>query len=204
MHSPRRHNRLTAGARRLRYRGAVRHDVIKISKYLSFVLRHRPDAIGLQLDEQGWASVDELIAAAGRHGEVLSLDGIRQAVEQNDKKRFALSADEQRIRAVQGHSVEVDLQLQPQAPPPRLFHGTATRFLDSIREQGLRSGERQHVHLSADEETAVRVGARHGKPAVLTIDTAAMQRAGHVFYQSENGVWLTDAVLPEFIEFPTA
>ena len=182
---------------------AMRPDLIKASKYLSFVLRHRPDAIGLQLDEQGWATVDELIAAAARHGETLGLDVIRQVVAQNDKKRFALSENERRIRAVQGHSVEIDLRLQPQPPPPHLFHGTATRFLDSIRAQGLRSGDRQHVHLSADEETAVQVGARHGTPVVLAIDTSAMQRARHVFYRSENGVWLTDAVPAAFIAFPT-
>jgi putative RNA 2'-phosphotransferase len=181
----------------------VRPDLLEASKYLSFVLRHRPDAIGLQLDEQGWASVDELIAAAARHGEALSLDVIREVVAQNDKKRFALSEDERRIRAVQGHSVAVDLQLQPQAPPPQLFHGTATRFRDAIRAQGLRSGDRQHVHLSANEERAVRVGARHGTPVVLTIDTEAMERAGYLFYRSESGVWLTDAVPAAFIACPS-
>ncbi len=180
----------------------MQDHLVKASKFLSFVLRHRPEAIGLQLDEEGWADVDALITAAARNGETLTLPLIRDVVEQNDKKRFAFSEDGRQIRAVQGHSVDVDLRLEPQEPPAQLFHGTATRFLDSIRAQGLIKGSRQHVHLSATEETAVRVGARHGKPVVLTIDTAAMRDARFVFYCSENGVWLTDAVPAEFITFP--
>lgn len=180
----------------------MQRELIQSSKFLSFVLRHRPDAIGLVLDAEGWAGVDELIARASEHGEQLTVELIRKVVAQNDKQRFALSADERRIRAVQGHSIEVDLQLVPQIPPAILFHGTATRFLASIREHGLQGRGRQHVHLSPDAETAVRVGSRHGKPVVLEVSAAAMHAAGHQFYLSENGVWLTDAVPVEFIRFP--
>jgi putative RNA 2'-phosphotransferase len=181
---------------------AVQGDLTSASKFLSFVLRHRPDAIGIELDSNGWVGLDELIAAAASHGETLSRDLIRQVVEQNDKKRFALSEDGERIRAVQGHSVSVDLQLEPTDPPRELFHGTATRFLASIRTEGLRSRSRQHVHLSADHETAVSVGSRHGKPVVLIVNASDMVAAGHKFYRSENGVWLTESVPAEFIVFP--
>jgi putative RNA 2'-phosphotransferase len=180
----------------------MRDDLVHASRFLSFVLRHRPDAIGLTLDAEGWADVRSLLAAAATHGEPLTLELIRQVVAENDKKRFSLSPDESRIRAVQGHSVPVDLQLQPVQPPARLYHGTATRFLPSIREHGLRSGSRQYVHLSISEDAAVEVGRRHGKPVVLTIDAGRMGGAGYRFRVAENGVWLTDAVPVEFILFP--
>lgn len=183
---------------------AMDADLVHASKFLSYVLRHKPEAIGLRLDDEGWADVDELIANAARNGERLTREVIGHVVAQNEKKRFALSDDGTRIRAVQGHSIAVDLRLEPVAPPERLFHGTATRFLDSIRQQGLRGGARQHVHLSADHDTAVAVGQRHGKPVVLEIDAARMAAAGHAFYRSENGVWLTGAVPVEFITFPQA
>lgn len=174
----------------------------RTSKFLSLVLRHEPERIGLALDANGWANVDELLTKCSQHGVSLQRAELEEVVATNEKKRFALSEDGQRIRASQGHSIEVSLGYAPQAPPPRLFHGTATRFLSSIHSEGLRKGERHHVHLSGDEETARKVGQRHGKPAVLVIDAAAMHAAGHAFYLSDNGVWLTEHVPPEFIEFP--
>ena len=176
----------------------MRSALTKTSKFLSFVLRHNPQAIGLQLDEQGWASVDELIAAATERGTKLSREMIRDVVATNDKKRFALSEDGSRIRANQGHSVKVDLGLEPVTPPEFLFHGTATRFMTSIRTQGLKPSGRHHVHLSPDRETALKVGSRHGVPVILRVEAGRMHAEGAVFYRSENGVWLTDRVKPCF------
>ena len=165
----------------------------RYSKFLSKVLRHKPEAIGLQLDAHGWASVSELIAKA-RPRISLSSELIGQVVATNDKQRFALSEDGKRIRANQGHSIRIDIGLEPRAPPDSLYHGTATRFLASIRERGLMQGRRQHVHLSLNRETALAVGRRHGKPIVLQIDARAMHDQGILFFLSENGVWLTNHV----------
>ncbi len=173
---------------------------VRISRFLSLVLRHRPEAIGLELDEAGWARVPELIRLAREHGRELSETVIREVVENNDKRRFSLSDDGSRIRARQGHSLRVDLGLEPAAPPEVLFHGTATRFLDSILRRGLVKGKRQHVHLSADEVTARAVGRRHGGPVVLRIEAGRMHADGHAFYLSENGVWLTDHVPIDYFE----
>jgi putative RNA 2'-phosphotransferase len=172
----------------------------KTSKFLSLVLRHEPEKIGLQLDKQGWVVIDELLQKAGPHLP-LTNELLHQIVSTSDKKRFAISEDGLRIRAHQGHSVEVELGLQPQTPPGVLYHGTASRFLDSIRQQGLLRGERHHVHLSANIDTALTVGKRHGQAVILTVKAAQMQRAGHVFYCSENSVWLTDHVPVEFLVF---
>lgn len=172
----------------------------KTSKFLSLVLRHEPDRIGLQLDNQGWASIDELLAKASTHLP-LTEELLQRVVSTSDKKRFAISEDGRRIRANQGHSVQVELGLQPQTPPGTLYHGTATRFLDSIRQQGLLRGERHHVHLSAHIDTALAVGKRHGQAVMLTVKAAQMQQAGHVFFCSDNGVWLTEHVPVEFIVF---
>jgi putative RNA 2'-phosphotransferase len=177
-------------------------DLTRISKFLSLVLRHKPEEIGLTLDGQGWAELEDLIACAGRHGRRLDRSLIERVVATNDKKRFALSEDGRKIRASQGHSVEVDLALEPRTPPEVLFHGTATRFLESIRARGLRAGSRNHVHLSADEATAVKVGGRHGRAVVLKVRAGEMDRAGVAFYRSDNGVWLTEHVDVGFIEFP--
>jgi putative RNA 2'-phosphotransferase len=167
------------------------------------VLRHAPESVGLRLDEAGWVDVDELLAAAARAGVALDRPTLERVVAENDKKRFALSDDGLRIRASQGHSVAVELGLTPVEPPEVLFHGTADRNLDSIRAQGLVSGSRTHVHLSADEATAVNVGRRHGRPVVLRVQAGEMHRAGHPFFRSDNGVWLTAAVPVEHIHFPT-
>ena len=172
----------------------------EVSKFLSFVLRHEPQAIGLVLDSQGWANVDALIAAAAKHGRLLDRALTGQVVATSEKKRFALSADGACIRAVQGHSTDsVDIQFAERVPPDVLYHGTASRFMESIRKEGLLPGSRQYVHLSADVQTAVNVGQRHGKPVVLTVDAKAMHGQGSKFYQAENGVWLVGSVPSDFI-----
>jgi putative RNA 2'-phosphotransferase len=177
-------------------------EAIRTSKFLSLVLRHEPERVGLKLGEAGWVGVDELLKAVNSHGVSLSLDQLKHIVATSDKKRFAFSEDGQCIRASQGHSVEVDLQYLPQTPPETLYHGTAVRFLDSIRQQGLQKMERHDVHLSAETKLTLQVGGRHGKPVLLTIRAGDMHRAGFVFRCSANGVWLVDHVPPQFIEFP--
>jgi putative RNA 2'-phosphotransferase len=177
-------------------------SVVKQSKFLSRVLRHDPGTIGLTLDAQGWADLQALIELANRKGMRLSRERIAEIVAQNDKQRFALSPDGQRIRANQGHSIEVDLGLPPAVPPEVLFHGTATCFLDSIRTQGLLPGRRQHVHLSLERATALKVGQRHGQPALLVVRSGLMHAAGSVFHVADNGVWLTARVPVDFLEFP--
>ncbi|KUH38706.1 MULTISPECIES: RNA 2'-phosphotransferase [Streptomyces] len=172
---------------------------VKVSKYLSRHLRHEPERIGLVLDAHGWVPVDDLLHALARHGVPLSRAELEHVVASSDKQRFALDGD--RIRANQGHSVEVDLALPPAEPPAYLYHGTVAASLDAIRADGLRPMGRHHVHLSPDRETARRVGARRGRPVVLAVDAAAMHRDGHVFRVSANGVWLTDAVPPRYLRF---
>lgn len=174
-------------------------DVSK-SKFLSLVLRHKPETIGITLDANGWIDVDALLTAMAAHGRPLSLPDLERIVRENDKTRFALSEDNKRIRANQGHSVEVDLALQPQAPPEKLFHGTVEKFLPSILRDGLQKGQRHHVHLSPDVETAIKVGERRGKPIILEISSGEMHRNGHAFFVSGNGVWLVDQVPPPFIQ----
>ena len=171
-------------------------------------MRHRPEQIGLTLDKNGWADIDELLAKANLHnrtGLCITREVLMEIVATNDKKRFTVSEDGSRIRAAQGHSTQqVQIEHQAAEPPAVLFHGTAEKSLSSIRGQGLHGASRHYVHLSADEETAVKVGARHGKPVVLRIDTAAMTAAGHKFYLADNGVWLTESVPPQYIVFPQA
>jgi putative RNA 2'-phosphotransferase len=173
---------------------------VKVSKYLSKHLRHQPERIGLVLDEAGWVEIDTLIAAAAAHDFRFSRAELDHVVATNDKKRFAVEGT--RIRASQGHSIEVDLGLPTAAPPPYLYHGTVARALDAIRAEGLRAMNRHDVHLSADRETATRVGARRGRPVVLAVDAGAMHRDGHEFRVSANGVWLTRAVPPQYLRFP--
>ncbi|MEU8529204.1 MULTISPECIES: RNA 2'-phosphotransferase [Streptomyces] len=173
---------------------------VRVSKYLSKHLRHQPERIGLVLDAQGWTEIDTLLRATAAHGFPITRAELDHVVASNDKKRFAVEGT--RIRASQGHTVEVDLDLPAVEPPAYLYHGTVARFLDAIRAEGLRPMARHHVHLSADRETATRVGARRGRPVILSVDAGAMHRAGHVFHISANGVWLTDAVPPEFLRFP--
>lgn len=176
-------------------------ETVKQSKFLSFVLRHHPESIGLTLDENGWALTSDLIAKAGEHGRMLTLEALKEIVATNDKKRFTFSPDFSKIRASQGHSLQIDLQLKEQNPPAILYHGTAEKNLDSIRQKGLLKGQRQYVHLSVDQESSRRVGMRYGKPVVLTIEAARMQKDGYTFFISENGVWLTETVSPAYIKF---
>ena len=177
-------------------------ETTKTSKFLSLILRHEPERVGLKLGDAGWVDVEELLRAVNGNGVALTPDQLKHIVATSDKKRFAFSEDGLRIRASQGHSIEVDLQYEPQTPPELLYHGTATQFLDSIRNTGLKRMERHHVHLSAETSVTMQVGGRHGKPALLTIRAGEMHRAGHGFCRSANGVWLVDHVPPEFIEFP--
>lgn len=174
-------------------------SLVPVSKFLSLVLRHRPQTIGLTLDEHGWADVGELLRKASAAGRTISRETLEEVVATNDKRRFAFSEDGGRIRASQGHSLEVDLQLEPVEPPETLYHGTARRNLESIRRRGLERRGRTHVHLSADRETALRVGRRHGQAIVLLVDSKAMSAAGHAFFRSQNGVWLASSVPPEFL-----
>ncbi|MFE1949568.1 RNA 2'-phosphotransferase [Streptomyces sp. NPDC059524] len=173
---------------------------VKVSKYLSRHLRHRPDRIGLTPDEAGWVEIETLLAAAAAHGFPFTRAELDRVVAENDKRRFTI--DGTRIRANQGHTIAVDLGLEPAEPPAYLYHGTVPRFLDAIRAEGLRPMDRHDVHLSADRETATRVGARRGRPVVLSVDAGAMHRDGHVFRVSANGVWLTSAVPPRYLRFP--
>jgi putative RNA 2'-phosphotransferase len=175
----------------------------QLSKFLSFVLRHDPASIGLNIDAQGWALIDELVAKGHAAGKQFGREELLQVVASSEKARFTLSADGVRVRAAQGHSFVVDLGLLGREPPPVLFHGTATRFLESIFAQGLTPKARQQVHLSMDEATAQRVGQRHGKPVVLVVDAARMHQRGFSFYLAENGVWLTAHVPAEFLS-PTS
>jgi putative RNA 2'-phosphotransferase len=170
-----------------------------ISKFLSLVLRHQPDAIDIVPDVNGWVNVEELIIKMSRAGTALDFSTLQQIVDTNDKKRFAFNEDKTRIRASQGHSIQVELDLLPAVPPEILYHGTVEKFMTAIDREGLKKMNRQHVHLSANVATASKVGGRRGKPVILTIQAGLMHAAGFVFYISENGVWLTDAVPPEYI-----
>jgi len=177
-------------------------DPVALSKLMSFVLRHAPDEFGLRLEREGWVSLNQFCRALEAKGHPVSREQVLEAVRTNDKRRFALSEDGTRIRASQGHSTVVDLGYTASPPPARLFHGTVTRFVASIRATGLIRGNRLHVHLSASASEAERVGARRGSPVVLAIDAGEMHGAGHQFFLSENGVWLTVHVPPVFILFP--
>jgi putative RNA 2'-phosphotransferase len=172
---------------------------VRISKFLSLVLRHQPEKIGLSLDQSGWASVERLIEASSRRGFDFTSEELQNVVDGNDKKRFSLSEDGLWIRANQGHSFKVELGYAPTAPPEILYHGTAEWFLTSIKQQGLIKGKRHHVHLSADFDAATKVGRRHGKPVVLRIEAGRMRQDGFIFYLSANGVWLTDCVPVQYL-----
>jgi len=171
----------------------------RISKFLSLILRHQPETIQLKLDENGWADVSELIAKAAKGRMHFSFEDLEEVVETNNKKRFAFNEDKTMIRASQGHSIDIDLALKAVQPPDFLYHGTANSNISSILEKGIEKRNRQHVHLSADKETATKVGMRHGKPVILTIRTKEMFDNGIPFYLSANGVWLTDFVDAKYI-----
>lgn len=173
--------------------------LVKVGKYLSKHLRHQPKRLGLTLQPGGWVPVADLLAACARMHFPISRAELDEVIARNNKQRFSLDPTGTLIRANQGHSVAVDLQLAPVVPPPLLYHGTAAHLVETIRRAGLRKMSRHHVHLSSDAETARIVGARHGRPVVFAVDAEAMHQAGHLFYCSANGVWLVDAVPPEFL-----
>jgi len=169
----------------------------KISKFLSLVLRHKPEVAGLELDENGWVDINSLLSGAKKAGNSFSREQLEQVVLKSDKQRFII--DGNKIRANQGHSVKIDLNLEPVKPPEVLFHGTVQRFLEKIMVEGLQKMKRHHVHLSPDVTTAEKVGSRRGAPVILKVDSAAMHTDGHVFMCSKNGVWLTDSVPSHYL-----
>jgi putative RNA 2'-phosphotransferase len=173
---------------------------VKVSRYLAKHLRHRPERLGLELDAGGWVEVDALLAACRQASFALTHEDLVEVVERNDKRRFALDPTGTRLRANQGHSIDVDLQLPPSTPPAVLYHGTPRTSLTAILAEGLRPMGRHHVHLSLDVATATKVGSRRGRPAVLRVAAAAMHAAGHRFLVTDNEVWLTDHVPPRYLE----
>ncbi len=175
---------------------------VKLGRFLSLVLRHNPGAAGISLDGHGWADVEELLAGVNRTGRRIDKNTLERIVRENNKQRYAFNEDHTKIRANQGHSLQVDVELKPTKPPRYLYHGTASRFLPKIQREGIRSMSRQYVHLSGDWDTAVAVGKRHGIPVVLTVDARAMAEDGILFYRSENGVWLCEEVAPRYFVSP--
>lgn len=173
-------------------------NITQISKYLSLILRHQPQSIGLVLDPNGWANIDELLLKSKLK---FSFQQLVEVVETNDKQRFILNDDKTKIRANQGHSIKIDLDLKPQIPPSVLYHGTVEKFLENIKAEGLKKMSRNHVHLSKDIPTAQKVGSRRGIPIILKINIEAMISDGFIFYRSDNGVWLTDNVPVKYIHF---
>jgi len=171
----------------------------RLGRFLSLVLRHQPEAAGITLDAHGWADVRQLLDGVNRTGRHMDMDTLERIVRENNKQRYSFNEAHTKIRANQGHSIDVDVELKKAGPPALLYHGTARRFLKSIFAQGIQKRGRQYVHLSGESETAVKVGARHGSPAVLKVDAFAMDRDGITFYQSENGVWLCEYVPPKYI-----
>lgn len=170
------------------------------SKFLSLILRHKPETIHISLDEQGWASVSELIANTQQSDVVFSEELLQEIVAKCNKQRFEFNDDGSKVRCHQGHSLDIELGLEVTKPPEYLYHGTASRFLERIMSEGLRKQKRHHVHLSPDVETATAVGSRYGKPVILKIHAGKMFEDGHTFYVSGNGVWLTDSVAPEYLQ----
>lgn len=174
-------------------------NLVKISKFLSKHLRHAPEAIGITLEPGGWVEVETLLEACAKHGMRISRETLNTVVTDNSKQRFGFDETGTRIRANQGHSTNVTLEFESLTPPETLYHGTATKFLPSIFESGLKRMKRHHVHLSSDTETAAKVGLRHGKLAMLEVDARAMVEAGFIFYRSENNVWLVDFVPTKYL-----
>lgn len=171
----------------------------KLGRFMSMVLRHKPESIGIVLDEYGYADVKQLLKAMKEHGKYIDMATLERIVAENDKKRYSFNKDHTKIRASQGHSISVDLQLEQKIPPKVLYHGTAERFLESIQKKGLLKMSRQYVHLSKDIQTAVKVGQRHGKAVVLNVDAEKMVKDGFCFYLSDNGVWLCEKVPCQYL-----
>ena len=174
-------------------------SLTETSRYIALILRHKPETIDIKLDEHGWARVGELIKGVSKT-HPLTMEMLEKIVEIDDKQRFAFNEDKTLIRANQGHSVSVDVQLKEAVPPKILYHGTAEKYVESIERSGLLPKSRLYVHLSDNSETAIKVGSRHGNPMVYTVDAERMSNDGYVFYRSANGVWLTKAVPIEYLE----
>lgn len=172
----------------------IKEKDIKISRFMSLILRHKPEVIGCKLDREGWIKTSSLIKGMQNKGEDVTFNDIERIVKEDDKGRYAFNFDKTRIRARQGHSIKVDLNLKPQIPPTILFHGTGKKYVDSIFDKGIKSKQREFVHLSDELDTAIKVGSRHGEVFVLEIDTEKMIKDGYKFFKSENGVWLTKKV----------
>lgn len=172
-----------------------------MGKFISLVLRHKPEIIGIKLDEHGWANVAELINGMNKVGKLIDLNTLKIIVAENDKQRYSFNENKTKIRANQGHSIDVDIELKLCEPPEYLYHGTASRFLDNIIKQGIKKQSRQYVHLSRDIQTAAKVGARHGLPIVLRVYSKNMFNNGYKFYISQNEVYLTDNVPSKYIDF---
>lgn len=175
-------------------------DKTKLSKFISLLLRHHPEKVNLTLDEHGWADVDELLAGINRTGRSIDRALLEEIVASDEKQRYSFDERKELIRANQGHSIPVDVDLEKAVPPEILYHGTAQKYADSIRQEGIRRMSRLYVHLSKDRETALKVGRRHGKPLVFTVSAGKMSREGIPFYLSANGVWLTEYVGAEYLE----
>jgi putative RNA 2'-phosphotransferase len=171
----------------------------EISKFISLILRHKPETIGISLDEHGWADVDELIDGVSKT-HPLDMPLLEKIVAENDKQRYSFNEDKTLIRANQGHSIPVDVELEKKAPPDILWHGTGEKYVASIDRQGLIRKSRLYVHLSSDYDTAIKVGSRHGKPYVYQVDAKKMSDDGFDFFISVNGVWLTKTVPVEYLE----
>ena len=174
-------------------------SLVKISTFLSFVLRHRPDNIGIELDEHGWANVEELILGVKKKHPIMTMELLEEIVRTDDKMRYSFNEDKTLIRANQGHSIPVDVELMELVPPTLLYHGTAEKYVESIDATGLIPKSRLYVHLSADYDTAIKVGTRHGAPVIYTVDATRMHEDGHKFYRSVNGVWLTKEVPVKYL-----
>ncbi len=172
---------------------------LKLSRFISLILRHKPDTIGITLDEHGWASVSELLSGINACGNEIDMKTLEEIVAEDDKQRYSFNDDKTKIRANQGHSVNVDVELKKAEPPEILFHGTGEKYVSSIKSEGLKPKSRLYVHLSSDRETAVKVGSRHGKPVVFEVNSGEMSRRGFEFFISENGVWLTKFVPAEYL-----
>lgn len=173
-------------------------DEVKLSKFISLILRHQPEVINIKLDEKGWANVDELINGINQKGYHIDVEILSEIVTNNNKQRFTFNDDKTKIRANQGHSIDVDVELEEAIPPDILYHGTSSKYVESIMKEGIRKQDRNYVHLSQDEKTAVMVGKRHGSPVVLRINARQMSMDGITFYQSKNKVWLTEYIDPKY------
>ena len=174
-------------------------DKTNLSKFIALILRHKPDTVGIMLDEHGWASVSELISGINACGNEIDMQTLEEIVAEDEKQRYSFNSDKTKIRANQGHSVNVDVELKKAVPPEILFHGTGEKFVSSIKSEGLKPKSRLYVHLSKDRETAVKVGSRHGKPVVFEVHSGEMSRCGFEFFLSENDVWLTKIVPAEYL-----